>query len=121
MPILYTECRHIACSLPGHELVPVPHHGNVAAEPLLGSQLSGDVRAVHADDLAARAEAQKDAAEDLETEWWERYLCVDTRADGVLGQRAVPTESIQYEPLPWFLIRRGVQLLNPKKDDDRSE
>ena len=53
----------------------------------------------------------------VETEWWERYLCVDTRADGVLGQRAVPTESIQYEPLPWFLIRRGVQLLNLKKDD----
>lgn len=52
-----------------------------------------------------------------ESEWWERYLCVETRAAGVLGQRAVPTDSIPYEPLPWALVRRGVQALNLKKDD----
>lgn len=48
---------------------------------------------------------------------WERYFCVDTSAAAVANQRAVPAESIRYEPLPWFLVRRGVRALALKKDD----
>lgn len=48
---------------------------------------------------------------------WERYFDVDTRAATVAASRDVPAESIRYEPLPWFLVRRGVRTLRLGPDD----
>ena len=53
-------------------------------------------------------------AEDL---LWERYFCVETSRASVEGQREVPAESIRYEPLPWFLVRRAVRALRLREDD----
>lgn len=52
-----------------------------------------------------------------ESELWERYFCVDTSAESVVRERAVPAESIRYEPLPWFLVRRAVRALRLRPDD----
>lgn len=52
-----------------------------------------------------------------ESELWERYFCVDTSAASVEAERAVPAESIRYEPLPWFLVRRAVSALRLRPDD----
>ncbi len=52
-----------------------------------------------------------------EDELWERYFCVDTTAATVASRRDVPSESVRYEPLPWFLVRRGLRALRLRKGD----
>lgn len=52
-----------------------------------------------------------------EDEAWERFFGVDTRRTRVAGHAAVPEGSIRYEPLPWFLVRRGVEAMRLTRDD----
>lgn len=48
---------------------------------------------------------------------WERYFCVDTRASSIGPQGSYPRDTIEYEPLPWKLLRAGVELLRLQPDD----
>ncbi len=48
---------------------------------------------------------------------WERYFCVETRASSLPPQGGYPQDTIKYEPLPWTLVRSGLQLLRLQRDD----
>jgi hypothetical protein len=48
---------------------------------------------------------------------WERYFCAETRASSLGPQDPHPAETIRYEPLPWRLVRSGIELLQLQPDD----
>jgi hypothetical protein len=57
--------------------------------------------------LAAKAEGHA----------WERYFCAETRASSIGPQAPHPQDTIRYEPLPWTLVRSGIELLDLRSDD----
>jgi SAM-dependent methyltransferase len=48
---------------------------------------------------------------------WERYFCAETRASSIGPQEPHPQDTIRYEPLPWTLVRSGIELLDLQPDD----
>ncbi len=48
---------------------------------------------------------------------WERYFCVDTREEAAERPLSLPSESVPYQPLPWYLVRRAIGALSLNSED----